>query len=225
MIRRLISATVLVAAIAPGAAAEFLERWSLNFNAGTVLALNGRYDGATRLNQMVLPGSGMGLSIKYNVGRRLILDAAYSYNWLFVRKARRPEDYVADKPAMVLPLYTLNVAYVLSPGRNVRPFVTLGGGLAPWWFSSQAFKGTLWTAPAAEANFSKISPLLNGGLGIELGLWSHISISCEARYSWVFAKDEDRFGTGVFTDQGILGVRLGITYHFGRRNTSNQPEE
>jgi len=174
---------------------------------------------------MVLPGSGMGLSLKCDLNRHLALDASYSYNWMFVRTNRRPEEYASDKPALVLPLYTMNVSYLPFPGGNARPFITFGGGIAPWWFSSQAFRGTLWDAPEADAHFSKISPLINGGAGIELGLWTHISLSCDARYYYIFSKDEHRFGTGAFTNQGVLAIRLGITYHFGRRNVSNQPEE
>lgn len=207
--------------IAPGVGeAGFLNRLGLSLNPGTVLALHGNYSDSKKLKDMVIPGAGLGLIFRYKINENLFIDAGYSYNWLFIKKDERPSAYEADKPAFVLPMYTVNGTYFLVSGRTIEPYLTLGGGLYPWRLSSEAIRGEIWSAPEnTEEKFSKSSLGLNGGLGVEVRLWSTLAVFAEATYLYLFAKDEEKFGTGDFANQGFVGVRLGVTLYFGRKES------
>ncbi len=207
--------------IAPGVGeAGFLNRFGLSLNPGTILALHGNYNDSNKLKDMVIPGAGLGLIIRYKIRQNLFLDAGYSYNWLFIKQEKRPSAYETDKPAFVLPMYTLNGTLFLVSGHSVEPYLSLGGGFYPWRFSSEAIRGEIWSAPEnAEEQFSKSSLGLNGGLGVEVRLWSKLAVFAEATYLYLFAKDEGKFGTGDFGNQGFLGIRLGMTFYFGRKES------
>ncbi|MDH7511482.1 MAG: outer membrane beta-barrel protein [Clostridiales bacterium] len=212
--------------IAPGVGeAGFLNRFGLSLNPGTVLALHGNYSDSKKLKDMVIPGAGLGLIIRYKIRQNLFLDAGYSYNWLFIKQEKRPSAYETDKPAFVLPMYTLNGTFFLVSGHSLEPYVTLGAGLYPWRFSSEAIRGEIWPAPEnTEKEFSKSSLGVNGGLGVEVRLWSKLAVFAEATYLYLFAKDEEKFGTGDFANQGFLGIRLGMTLYFGQKESSPDDE-
>jgi Outer membrane protein beta-barrel domain len=228
MFKRLLClAVLLTAAAAPESIeAASLDRVSVRLDLGTMISLHGRYSESTPLRDMVLPGAGFGLSLRYRVTPFLLLEAGYSYNWMFIQKDKRPSAYTADKPALVLPLYSLNGTLLMSQSESVRPYFTLGGGLCPWRFASQAIRGEIWPAPLDENDtFSKNSLILDTGLGLELIPWSRLSFVVEAKYFYLFSQDAARFGTEGFGQQGFLGVRLGIIFSFGSQKSHVQEEE
>jgi len=226
MSKRLIYFLMTFMIIAPGVGeAGFLNRFGLSLNPGTVLALRGNYSDSKKLKDMVIPGAGLGLILRYKINENFFIDAGYSYNWLFIKQDERPSAYEADKPAFVLPMYTLNGTFFFVSGHSLEPYVTLGGGLYPWRFSSEAIRGEVWSAPEnTEKEFSKSSLGLNGGVGIELKIWSKLAVFAEATYLYLFAKDEEKFGAGDFGNQGLLGIRLGMTVYFGRKESLSVDE-
>jgi hypothetical protein len=213
---RLIVATTILAI--PGIAkANVWSRLSVSVVPGALLSLQGRYNSTATTKGIFIPGAGLGLVLRFRVSQNLFLDAGYSYNWMFFREETRPADYTADKPAWVLPSYAINGTFVFLPGGRVRPYVTLGGGVTPWWVSSRITGGTLlWFPGTDDVKFSKISWSLNSGAGIELALGSKAAVFGEARYLRIFARDTAKFGTDSFTDQSLLGIRLGLTIYLGR---------
>jgi hypothetical protein len=219
--KRFIYLTIIFVMLSSGvAAADLWSRFSISLAPGTLLSLHGNYTESQKLNDTVLPGAGLGLIFRYKLSEYFFIDAGYGYNWMFFRKDIRPSGYETHKPAFIAPTYTLNGTFFLGSGRKVKPYITLGGGICPWRFSSEAFGGELWAAPEnTEENFSKASLSLNGGLGIEVMLWSKLSVFGEAKYYYIFAKDEKKFGTVYFNNQGLLGIRLGATFYFGRKES------
>ncbi len=160
----------------------------------------------------------MGLAFRYRILSNVLLEAGYSYNWMFIRKDQRPSGYADDKPALLLPFYTLNATLFLATKGAFQPYLTAGGGLCPWRFASQPFRGEIWSAPLDDSeDFAKASPVLSAGLGFELIPWSRISFVAEVKYLHLFAADAERFGESGFGGQGFLGVRLGLVYSFGPR--------
>jgi hypothetical protein len=218
---------MLGAAAASGLmAADFPDQVSVRLDPGTLFSLHGRYSSSYKLKEMVLPGAGLGISLRYRVHSAILLEAGYSYNWMFIRKDMRPAAYLADKPALVLPMYTLNGTVLMSQSESLRPYFTLGGGLCPWRFASEAFRGDIWPALLdSDDTFSKNSLILNAGLGLEIIPWSRVSFVVEAKYHLLFSKDGARFGTEGFNNQGFLGLRLGIVYSFGPQKSPAQEEE
>ena len=218
--------TIIMMALAPGTAtAGLLSRFGIGLNAGTLLSLRGNYIGSQTLKNTVLPGAGPGLSLRYRLNKNFFIDGSFSYNWMFFKANMRPADYASDKPAFVAPMYTLNGTFYPMSGHRIEPYLTVGGGICPWWFSSQATGGVLWLSPGnPDEAFTKVSKLIDGGLGIEVMIWSKLSILGEVKYYHIFAKDEYKFGKGYFGDQDLLGIRLGITFYFGGKNPAEKDE-
>ena len=227
MFKRLLCLAVLITAAAPGSiAAGSLDKVSLRLDLGTLISLHGRYSESYKLTDMVLPGAGLGLSLRYRAHPAILLEAGYSYNWMFIQEDMRPSAYTADKPALVLPMYTLNGIVLMSQSESLRPYFTLGGGLCPWRFAEEAIRGEIWPAPLdSDDTYAKNSLILNAGLGLELIPWSRVSFVVEAKYHLLFSKDEARFGTEGFNNQSFLGLRLGIVYSFGPQKSPAQEEE
>ena len=226
MIKRLFCWVMLVMAAHEAMEAGTLEKVSVRFDLGTLVSLHGRYSESYTLRDMLLPGAGLGLSLRYRVHPAFLIEAGYSYNWMFIKKNMRPAAYTADKPALVLPMYTLNGTVWMSQSESLRPYFTLGGGLCPWRFVEEPMRGDIWPAPLDEdETFSKNSLIFNAGLGLELIPWSRVSFLVEAKYHYLFAKDKARFGTEGFGNQGFLGVRLGIVFFFGPQKSSPKEDE
>jgi hypothetical protein len=211
-------AVILVALAPPGAEAGLLDRFGIGLNVGTLLSQKGNYNISATLRRTVLPGAGYGLSLRYRISNSLFIDGGFSYNWMYFRKETRPAKWVSYKPAFVAPLYSLNLTYYLPHVRGISPFITAGGGVCPWWFSSAVWGGELWMAPAdRHEQFTKVSRQVNAGLGLEVMLGSKLSVQGEARYYRVFVGNVAKFG--AFGDQDLLGVRLGVTFYFGGRES------
>jgi hypothetical protein len=227
MFKRIVcSAVLLVAAVSGPAEAGSLDRVSIRLDSGTCFSLHGNYNESYKLKEMVLPGAGLGMTVRFRVYSSFFLEAGYAYNWMFLKKDMRPSAYTADKPALILPMYTLNGTVFMSSSESVRPYFTLGCGICPWRFSSEAIRGEIWEAPLdSNAQFSKNSLILNTGLGIEIILWSHVSFVADVKYQYLFAKNDELFGTEGFNNQGFLGIRLGIVFSFGRQKSPAQEED
>lgn len=227
MFKRLLCLAMLVAAAASGSiAGDFPDRVSVRLDPGTLFSLHGRYSASYDLKEMVLAGAGLGISLRVRLHSAIFLEVGYSYNWMFIKKDMRPSAYLADKPALVLPMYTLNGTVLMSQSESLRPYFTLGGGLCPWRFSSEGLRGEIWPSPLdSDDTFAKNSLILNTGLGLEIIPWSRVSFVVEAKYHFLLSKDAVRFGTTGFNNQGFLGLRLGIVYSFGAQKSPPQEEE
>lgn len=225
-IKRIVAGAVLSLAAVLPASAEMGRRLSLSLQPGSLISLHGAYSSTATLRDTVIPGAGLGLVLGYHIGPHLRLDAGYGYNWLFFKAAQRPSGYKDEKPALVLPLYALNGTIVMGSGKGLQPFFTFGLGIAPWRVGSQAFGGSYLKAPEnSDETFSKTSLALNGGMGIEFGIWSRLSASAEAGYLFVFANDGAKFGANGFGRQGFLSLRCGLVFHFGSAEPAAEEED
>jgi opacity protein-like surface antigen len=205
--------------LATGAGASgLLDRWSLRFSPGGMLALDGWYTDTVKLNKVVNIGIGLGGGVRYKISDYAFLDADYAFTWMSVKKSYQPFDYKEEHPALNLQMITVNGTFFLSVGYVFKPYVTLGAGIYPWEFSQTPLWGDPWPAPGDPTlTFSKVSPGLNGGLGLEMHLFSTFSIFAEARYHYVFARDPERLGTDDFTEHDFLGFQIGLVYSFGKK--------
>ena len=215
---RLLVWGLLAAAATASVTAADLPRAGLRLDAGSLFSLSGKYSATETLRETVIAGAGLGLAFRYRILSNVLLEAGYGYNWMFIRKDKRPSGTSDDKPALILPFYTLNATVFLTTKGSFQPFLTAGVGWCPWRFADQPFRGNIWAAPADDSeDFAKRSPLLGAGLGFELIPWSRVSLIAEAKYLYLFAADAERFGESGFGGQGFLGVRLGLAYSFGPR--------
>ena len=222
MFKRTILPTLIVILLLPvWVEAGVFSKLSFSLSPAGFWALHGRYNNSYDLSDMMMQGAGFGLSLRYHINESFLLDAGYSFNWMYMKESMQPDAYDDNKPALVLPMYTLNSTLFLASG-GLKPYLIFGGGLCPWKFSTYVSGGDTFSAPAnADEDFSKTSLLLNAGFGAELFLWPKLSVFAEARYLFIFTEDEEKFGTEIFGNQGILGFSFGICYYFGRPGRSS----
>jgi opacity protein-like surface antigen len=226
VVKRFIALMLLAIPVVGTSRAEYARHLSIGLHPGTLLSIHGAYSDSETLRDMVIPGAGLSLVLRYRLGPHLSLDAGYGYNWMFLKAEKRPSGYTDQKPALVLPMYSLGGTVFLASGGSVEPYLTLGMGLCPWRVSSQAFGGSYLAVPDnSDERFSKTSLDLNGGLGIEIKLWSRLFLSAEADYHLLFAKDAAKFGTNGFGRQGFLGIRAGLVFHFGGGESAETDED
>jgi opacity protein-like surface antigen len=198
-------------------ASSLINKLSIRLNPGVMLALRGNYNDTEKLSDIVNIGLGGGAGFRYEVNENFYIDAAYTYNWMSVKQEKRPFDYRRTNSYLDLSSFTLNVALYLKSGYNIEPYVTLGCGIYPWKFSEDAFGGKVWGVPGgSQDSFSDSSFGLNFGLGIEVFVWTHLSIIAEVRYTYIFSRDIVKFRTDDFTQQDFLGASIGIIYYFGK---------
>ena len=224
---RLIGQLIVLWALGLGTAhAGVFSKMAITLNPAMLFSLKGGYNRSAALSKTVLPGPGLGLNLRYNLGRNFFLDGSFSYNWMYFRAETRPSNHRDTKPAFVTPMYTLNgVFYPLREGL-LQPYITAGGGICPWWFSSKPTGGELWMAPTnPDEQFTKVSPFVDAGLGIEVKLGSRLSVLGEAKYYRIFAKDAAKFGAEGIGDQDVLGISLGISFYFGGRDAKKAVED
>jgi opacity protein-like surface antigen len=198
-------------------ASSLINKLSIRLNPVGILALGGNYNDTEKLKDIINTGLGVSTGFRYEVSENFYIDFGYTYNWMSVKEEKRPFDYRHTSSFFNLSSFTLNVALFLKSGYKIEPYVTLGCGIYPWKFSEDAFGGKAWPAPGRpQDRFSNSSFGLNSGLGIEVFVWTHLSIITEVRYTYIFSKDIVKFRTDDFTQQDFLGVYLGIIYYFGK---------
>lgn len=199
-------------------ASNLTKRLSLRLNPGGIFSLGGNYNDTEKLKDIVSVGLGAGAGFRYEVNENIYLDAGYTLNYFPVKEDKRPFDYKHTDSVLSLSSFTLNGMFFLKSGYKMEPYITLGGGIYPWQFSQDMFGGKAWSAPGKpEENFSNSSFGLNGGLGIEVSVWMHLSVVGEIKYMYLFSRDIAKFGTDDFTQQDFLGVNIGIVYYFSRK--------
>jgi len=222
MFKRAILPTIIVILLSPvWVEANAFRKLSFSLSPAGFWALHGRYNNSYDLSDMMMQGAGLELSFRYNVNESFLIDVGYSYNWMYMKESRQPAAYDDNKPALVMPMYTLNGILFLASG-GLKPYLTFGGGLCPWKFSTYVSGGETFSAPGnASEEFSKTSLVLNAGFGAELFLWPKLSVLAEASYLFIFTKDAEKFGTEIFGNQGMLGFSVGICYYFGRPGRSS----
>lgn len=226
MLRRMGCVTVLLGMLASGAAGGIFDKMAIGFYPGAVTPMEGRYRDSSTVKDMLLTGPGFGFGLRYKLNDHFFVDGNFSYSWMYFKANRRPANYVSDKPAFVVPMYMLNLAYYPMSGGFVEPYITVGGGICPWWFSSKPFGGFLLKSPGnPKKAFTMLSKAVNAGLGFEFMLGRKVSFLAEGKYYRIFARNEKKFGTGMFGNQDVLGLRLGFTFYFHGKHASATIEE
>jgi hypothetical protein len=130
MFKRVIYLMIILTMFTPWLnAANFLNKFSISLKPGALWALTGGYNDTEKLRDMVLPGAGLGLTLRYEIYKNFFIEAGYSYNWMFIQEEKKPSAYDENTPALILPMYTLNGTLFLASGSTI-PYITLGGSMA-----------------------------------------------------------------------------------------------
>jgi opacity protein-like surface antigen len=208
----------LLIAVSGVKASDFLDRFSLRFSPGGILALYGNYNDTEKLSKIVNIGIGLNGGLRYKINEYFFMDVDYGFSWMSIKGDKKPFDYKEQSPAFNLQMFTVNGTFFLSSGYTIEPYLTLGGGICPWKFSQNPVWGEAWPAPGnPEMSFSKTSLGLNIGLGVESYFFSKFSVFAEVKYHYIFARDVKKFGTDDFNEQDFLGLNIGLIYYFEKK--------
>jgi len=194
------------------------QRLSLILKPTVIFSLGGNFNDTNKLKDVLNPGLGLGVGLRFEVTENFYLDAGYSYNWLSFKEFRRPYIYRRQRPAFEMQMFSLNSTLFYKSGYKIEPFLTFGGIYTPWKFTQDSFKSALWPAPGnQEVSFSDQSLCLNVGLGVEYFAWGHLSIIFEIKYNYLFSRNPERLGTDDFTQQDFLSISLGTVFKLERK--------
>jgi|SRR5580704_1042270 hypothetical protein len=165
--------------------------------------------GATYFNPFVR--SGKGLTFEVNYARRLLGTQVYAISaevpavFNLDEKLNSGSDVVPGsyKEIFVTPSVRLN----LFPATAVSPWVSFGGGFGRFSESSTLLYG------GPNPGSSSTTGAIQGGFGLDVKLWRHLSIRGEVRDFWSGEPDFPLADTGK-TRQHNYFVGGGVIWHF-----------
>lgn len=211
----LVALTVLLAAAPAARAADFAEKFSLSVNPAGLLALAGSYSDSDKLNDVVNIGVGLDLRLRYQLHPNVYFVVGGGYYWMSVKSAYKPFAYREKSPALIIPMISAEWMFYLKSGYSVEPYLRLGGFYSPWRFVANGLGGETWPAIANPTQeFSDNSWGLSSALGVEVDVWTKISVFGEVKYYYMFSRNPEKFGTDDFNQQDFLGVNLGFIFYF-----------
>lgn len=215
---RIFSAAILVTTFIFGAVLHATEmkpqRLSLNVWGSGLTSVHGDFSPSLKTSDVVKSGAAYGLAWQYFPWRHFGIQAGYAFGGMRFEKPNAP----GETPALVIHQITVAGIYNFANifGR-FRPLLNAGVGLYPFRLNENGFRGQA-TKLSNGNDFTKTSFGLHAGAGIEYAAARHVSIYGGARYQYLFAKDDQKFGADSgFSNQGILNYGLGLIYHFSLR--------
>ena len=107
---------------------------------------------------------------------------------------------------------TLTTRYFLRDGKRWRPYLAGGGGVYVWSILSRDLGAA--KDPQTFERLRRARPGLHGLLGMERRMGKHISMTADAGYHYIFAKDTDSFPSGFNGNKAYAQARLGVTFYF-----------
>lgn len=211
------SAFLMVGLISAAQAGEMKsQQMTINLWGNGISSVQGHFSNSLKSTDFLQTGESFGIAWQYFPMRSIGIQAGYELGWENVEKNYRAE---ANKtPAFVVHQITVsglyNFANVMGQAARFRPYVGAGVGIYPFRLTDDGISGDV--QKLANGNkFEKTSFGLNGNAGVEFLANDHLSIFGAARYHYLFAKDDEKFGAATgFGNQGLLSYGLGLAYHF-----------
>jgi opacity protein-like surface antigen len=193
------------------------EKMNVNLWGNGISSVLGHFGPGIKSTDFLNTGANFGIAWQYFPLRNFGVEAAYELGWQNV--ANKYRNTAGQTPAFVVQQITLsglyNFASVVGPNSRFRPYIGAGIGLYPFRLTQDGISGDV-VKLANNNNFEKTSLGLNGSAGLEFQATNRLSISGGARYNYLFAKDNAKFGADSnFGDQALLSYGLGLSYHIG----------
>jgi outer membrane protein W len=142
----------------------------------------------------------------YVLTDHLTFDVTAGYGWNRLRSGT-PDFYVATATPI-----TLTTRYFLRDGKIWRPYVGAGGGVYVWSVLSQDLGAA--KDPQTFERLRRARPGFHGLLGVERRMSKHISMTGDAGYHYILAKNLQDFPSGYNRDKAYAQIRLGVTFYF-----------
>lgn len=194
------------------------DKFSLKLSTSGVFTLGGHYNDRAKLKDITDLGVGLEVGLRCELHNNVYFDLSYRGNWLPIKDSQKPLAYRDNSPAFIMTSFILNGNFYLKSDSSVEPYLSLGGSLSPWHFSTSGFSRNAWPAPGnPEESFSGTSLGLHVGLGVEIFHVFPFSIFGEVKYYYYFTRDPSKLGTDDFSEQDFLGINIGAIFYFKRK--------
>jgi CheY-like chemotaxis protein len=193
------------------------EKMNINLWGNGISSVRGHFAPGVKSTDFLNTGANFGIAWQYFPLRNFGVQAAYELGWQNV--ANKYRNTAGETPAFVVHQITLsglyNFANVIGSNARFRPYVGAGLGVYPFRLTKDGISGDV-EKMANNNKFEKTSFGLNGSAGVEFQATNRLSVFGGARYHYLFAKDNDKFGADSnFGDQALLSYGLGLSYHLG----------
>lgn len=157
----------------------------------------------------------MGIRLKYNYSPRIAMDLNLGYGWVY---ARNPESsQFASTEGFrtnLVPFFADFIVFATS-NENIRPFLSFGFGLTSW--DTRELKGAAFSVlPKGESVYgAQTDATLLVGTGVEFKIRERLYSDVSLKYHRLLKGNEDTMGPGDDGNDGILELRLSMSYYLG----------
>jgi len=183
------------------------QRFGIGLSMASVKMIGGKLDRST-VDQWG------GLQLLYHDSQHITFYTRIAYGWVYPKDP----DGSQFKPVGVykteLIPFDVNIVYNLLPQSIVRPFISFGAGFLLW--DIRELNEPIDTFSRGKSlNGAKMNASLNSGLGIQLFLSPDYTFQCSIHYNRILKGNEDTIGYGDDGNNGVIELRLGVSYYFG----------
>jgi len=201
---------ILLAQVGSTSAAD--KKSGIRIQASGLYAVSGSFIDSTRMCDYLDPGVSYGIGVRVRLSPHYAIDAGVDFGWMRVKKSMRED--VSKEPLFLFPRINFTNLVYFNSGR-VSIYSLFGLSIVPWRFTVNGFGGK--SIRFEDENVQKMSIEFHGGFGIELRIYSGMSIYGEGVFHYLLCRDQFFFGEG-FTEQGILRYGGGIILYLSRIN-------
>jgi outer membrane protein W len=146
------------------------------------------------------------LVFSYVYSNHLWLDVTAGYVW---NRLGDNEDFWMVQS---VPLFTLGGRYQLWEGKRLRPYIGAGGGFYVWAIQSKDLGVA--KDPVTFERLRRADLGVFGMVGAEREMSSHIHLTADGVYNYIFSEDVNDFPSGYNGNKGYAQIRLGVTFYF-----------
>ena len=186
---------------------DFANRIGIGAMGASVKMTGGKLDRST-IDQWA------GFQLNYNFSNALDFNSSVAYGWVYPKDPNGSHfKAVGNYRTILIPIdFSLN--YHFTPPQKVRPYASIGTGLTIW--DIRKFDGEFSMFSSGKSlNGSRITPTFFGGIGLEVFLTQAYILNIIGNYHRMLKGEEDTIGFGDDGNNGIVEIRLGISYYFG----------
>lgn len=186
---------------------DFKGRYGVGLIGSPIKMVGGQVDRST-IDQWA------GLQLRYGLSSIVSLQASLAYGWVYPRDLNGSHfKAIGDYKTELFPL-DLNFSYNFISQSNISPVMSLGIGLVAW--DIRKLEGTIDTFSRGKSlNGSRLDATVTGGLGMEFFLSQDYAFNLLLNYKRILKGNEDTIGFGDDGNDGILELRLSLSYLFG----------
>lgn len=155
-----------------------------------------------------------GIQFGYHHSPQLFFSASFAYGWVYPRDPHGSQFKAVGNYKTEFVPFNLSFNYYFLSQLAMRPFISLGTGFILW--DIRELGDNISTFSRGKSlNGGQLSATLLGGLGFELFMKQNYAFNIICNYHRLLKGDEDTIGFDDDGNNGIVELRLSISYFWG----------